>query len=143
MVAALIFSFVSLSIAVSFNVGIRAWKQGKESYRSRQEARYSMGLISRELRNAINSKVIPFTGDAGSVSFCKSVDGVFRVTYSFDDGVCRTLQTYKEDASSQPGTVSRLASTVSGLRFLYADVKDGISNGLKHGKKIGIPFLSA
>ena len=113
LIAMLIFSLVSISMYLSFNVGIRAWQQGEGSYRRRQEARYLLGMVSRELRNAVNSQVIIFSGRTDSLSFCRAANGIFRVTYEFDGGekaVYRVLQTYKDNASGSAGTRSRLAS---------------------------------
>ena len=124
----LIFSLVAISIYLSFNVGIRAWQKGEGSYRTRQEARYLLGMLSRELREAVNSQVIIFSGHPDSLSFCRAANGIFRVTYEFDDGekvVYRALQTYKENASGGAGTRSRLASGISGIKFQYSYKKDG------------------
>ena len=126
--AVLIFSIVSLSIYYSFNLGIRAWQKADSSYRNRQEARYLLGLLSRELRTANNSKTIMFRGGADSVSFCKAANGLFKVSYSYDAGeraVYRVLQTYKENANSQPGIRSRLASGISGFNLKFSYKKDG------------------
>ncbi|MDD4879631.1 MAG: prepilin-type N-terminal cleavage/methylation domain-containing protein [Candidatus Omnitrophica bacterium] len=128
LIAMLIFSLVSISIYLSFNVGIHAWQKGEGSYRSRQEARYLLGMLSRELRNAVNSKVIVFSGRADSLSFCKAANGLFRVTYEFDEGekaVYRVLQTYKDNASKVAGVRSRLASGISGIDFRYSFKKAG------------------
>lgn len=128
LIAMLIFSLVSISIYLSFNVGIRAWQKGEGSYRSRQEVRYLLGMVSRELRNAVNSQVIIFSGRPDSLSFCRAANGLFRVTYEFDDGekaAYRVLQTYKENASGGAGARSRLASGISGIKFQYSYKKDG------------------
>ena len=128
LIAMLIFSLVAISIYLSFNVGIRAWQKGEGSYRTRQEARYLLGMLSRELREAVNSQVIIFSGHPDSLSFCRAANGIFRVTYEFDDGekvVYRALQTYKENASGGAGTRSRLASGISGIKFQYSYKKDG------------------
>ncbi|MDD5545875.1 MAG: prepilin-type N-terminal cleavage/methylation domain-containing protein [Candidatus Omnitrophica bacterium] len=128
LIAMLIFSIVSISIYLSFNVGICAWQKGEGSYRSRQEARYLLGMLSRELKNAVNSQVIVFSGSADSLSFCRAVNGLFRVTYEFDEGekaVYRVLQTYKDNASGGPGVRSRLASGMSVIKFQYLYKKDG------------------
>ncbi|MFA5339578.1 MAG: type II secretion system protein [Candidatus Omnitrophota bacterium] len=125
LIAMLIFSIVSISIYLSFNVGIRAWQKGEGSYRSRQEVRYLLGTLSRELRNAVNSQVIVFSGSADSVSFCRAVNGLFRVTYEFDEGekaVYRVLRNYKDNGA---GTRSRLASGISAVKFRYLYKKDG------------------
>jgi len=128
LIAMLIFSLVAISIYLSFNVGIRAWQKGEGSYRTRQEARYMLGMASRELRAAVNSQVIVFSGQADSLSFCRASSGIFRVTYAFDGAeksVYRVLQTYKDNASGGAGTRSRLASGISGIKFQYSYKKEG------------------
>ena len=128
LIAMLIFSLVAVSIYLSFNVGVRAWQKGEGSYRTRQEARYLLGTISRELRAAVNSQIIIFSGRADSLSFCRAANGIFRVTYGFDDGekaVYRVLQTYKDNASGGAGIKSRVASGISSIKFQYSCKKDG------------------
>lgn len=127
LVAMLIFSIIAVSIYLSFNVGIRAWRKGEEGYRTRQGARYLLSSISRELRNAINSKEIAFLGGADGVSFCKAANGLFKVSYEFDSSkneIYKVVWTYKESASAQPGTRSRLASGISDFKLQYSYKKD-------------------
>ena len=128
LIAMLIFTLVSISIYLSFNAGVRAWQKGEGSYRARQEARYLLGTVSRELRNAVNSQVIIFSGRTDSLSFCKAANGLFRMTYEFDGGekaVYRVLRTYKDNASGGAGTRSRMALGISGIKFQYSYKKDG------------------
>jgi prepilin-type N-terminal cleavage/methylation domain-containing protein len=128
LIAMLIFSLVSISIYLSFNAGILAWQKGEGSYRTRQGARYLLGTVSRELRNAVNSQVIIFSGRADSLLFCKAANGVFRVTYKLDAGgktVYKVLQTYRDVAAGGAGISSRLASAISGIKFQYSYKKDG------------------
>lgn len=128
LLAMLIFSIVAVSIYLSFNVGIRAWRKGEESYRARQGVRYLLGNISRELRNAVNSKDIVFSGQADSVSFCKASNGLFKVSYEFmgeEGAVDRVLWTYKEQAAGLPGMRSRLASEVTDLKLQYSYKNEG------------------
>jgi len=123
LVATLIFSLVSFSVYLSFSVGIRAWRKGEEGYKIRQEARYLLGRISREMRSALNSKSIMFYGESNNISFCKTANGLFKVSYEFDkkeQAVYRVLKTYRENALGQPGTRSRLASGISGFKLQYS-----------------------
>jgi len=123
LVSMLIFSIVALSIYLSFNVGIRAWRKGEEGYKIRQGARYLLSSISRDMRNAVSTKEIIFSGGAGNVSFCKASKGLFKVSYEFngsENAVYKVVQTYKENASSEPGTRSRLVSGVSGFQLQYS-----------------------
>ena len=127
LIAMLIFSLVSISIYLSFNVGIRAWQKGEGSYRTRQEARYLLGMVSRELRCMVNSKAeaMIFSGGPDSISFCKAANGLFRVTYEFDGkekAVYRTLKKYNEASSGDTGTKSRLTSGISSIKFLTSEI---------------------
>ena len=130
LVSMLIFSIVALSIYLSFNVGISAWRKGEEGYKIRQGARYLFSSISREMRNAVASKEIMFSGGADSVSFCKAANGLFKVSYEFngsENAVYKVVQTYKENASGEPGVRSRLVSGLSGFQLQYS---------YKNGEKI-------
>ncbi len=130
LVSMLIFSIVALSIYLSFNVGVRAWRKGEEGYKIRQGARYLLSSISREMRNAINSKVIMFSGGTDNVSFCKAANGLFKGSYEFngpDNAVYKVVQTFKENALGEPGARSRLISGVSGFKLQYS---------YKNGEKI-------
>lgn len=127
LVSMLIFSIVVLSIYLSFNVGIRAWRKGEEGYKIRQGARYLLSSISREMRNAVNSKEIIFSGGADHVSFCKAANGLFKVLYEFnsaENAVYKVVRTYKENASGDTGTKSRLVSGISGIKFQYSYKRD-------------------
>lgn len=122
-VSMLIFSIVALSIYLSFNVGIRAWRNGEEGYKMRQGARYLMSSLSRDMRNAVSSKEIMFSGNAGSVSFCKASNGLFKVSYEFngsESAVYKIVQTYKENSSGETGSRSRLISGVSDFQLQYS-----------------------
>lgn len=123
LIAMLIFSIIAVSVYLSFNVGIRAWRKGEEGYKIRQGARYLLSSISRELKNAINSKEILFSGGADYVSFCKAANGLFKVSYEFnsaENAVYMIVWTYKENASVQPGARSRLVSGISGFKLQYS-----------------------
>lgn len=127
LVAMLIFSIVAISIYLSFNVGIHAWRKGEDGYKTRQGMRYLLSSISRELRNAVNSKEIAFSGGADGVSFCKAANGLFKVSYEFDSSkneIYKVVWTYKENFSAQPGTRSRLASGISDFKLQYSYTKD-------------------
>src|SRR3989338_2967160 len=90
----MIFSIVAVAIYSSFNVGIRAWRKAEASYKVRQEARYSLDTIARELRCSVNFVRMPFAGTSDSVSFSRPFkisnqkegypEGIFRITYTFD-----------------------------------------------------------
>ena len=106
LVAMLIFSIIAVSVYLSFNVGIRAWRKGEEGYKIRQGARYLLSSISRDMRNAVSSKEIMFSGGADSVSLCKASKGLFKVSYEFngsENAVYKIVQAYKESASGEPG----------------------------------------
>lgn len=100
-IAITIFSISAVAVYSSFNVGINAWRKAEESYEVRQQARHTLNVMARELRQAINfilreSKTSQnfkdsFEGSADKISFWKALgssgpgkeksEGIFKITY--------------------------------------------------------------
>lgn len=128
LVGTLIFSMLAIAIYSSFSIGVRAWRRGEEDYRSRQEARYLLNTLSRELRCAVNSSLIRFSGESGSVSFCKASDGIYEVTYLYEPeqkSVYRLMRTYAESINAGAGVRSKVASGISDFKMTFAYKEGG------------------
>lgn len=128
LVGVMIFSMLSVAVYSSFSIGVRAWRKGEEEYRSRQEIRYLVNTLSRELRGAIRSSVIKFSGGNGLVTFCRASNGIYRVTYFYDPEsrtVYKATRTYSENDKGEAGTISKVASNLSEFSIAFAYKEDG------------------
>lgn len=135
LIALSIFSVIAIVIYSSFNVGIRVWKKAEDSYKVRQDARYLLSRVSRDLRCAVNfvrkdkngTVLDSFEGNSSGVSFWKrKEDGIFKSGYFFDAGnktVSYILQTYKESFAADSVSCA-ISSEVLSFTLQYAYMED-------------------
>ncbi|MFH0771647.1 MAG: prepilin-type N-terminal cleavage/methylation domain-containing protein [Candidatus Omnitrophota bacterium] len=150
-IAVTVFSVVILTVYLSFGVGIRAWREAEGSYKLRQQARQSLDIIGRELRNAVNFAPIQFEGGKDWIRFASSpvardsdsvCGGVFEMEYFIEEdsgadksagaaekSLYRICRTYKESLQEdselkKDAAKSLLISGLSGFKLRYARRED-------------------
>lgn len=133
MVTISIFSIVGLAIYSTFGTGVNAWRRGQQGADFYQDARLSLNIMARELRNSIFYKDLEFVGQEDKVSFPCLINtavagapqrlAIGKVTYWFDSqhhALLRSEETLAESFQENQGETMELASSVVELDFSYS-----------------------
>ena len=127
LIAMTIFVVVAVVLYSSFASGINVWRQAKSSFDTYQNARLSLEIIARDLRNSISYEGLEFSGEKDRVSFAGLINcaepgepeilKIGKISYYFEeteDAIVRQVMPIGAEEDRR-----QLAEPVEDLNFSY------------------------
>lgn len=140
-----IFSIIAIGIYSSFTTGIITWRRTNSFGNIYQDARLSLDLMAKELRNSVRFGDFSFEGSKESISFFtisgKDNPSIYKITYFFQKeglgqtgSLMRRKETFAESfTEEQRGEkeADEIASSIIDLQFEYAYENEEEENAIK------------
>lgn len=124
LIAISIFSIAITTIYSVFWSGLRIFKRGEDYIVQNLPVQLAFKRMERELRNSFRFSLIPFTGDALSISFPLVINGsIYRIEYSYEPDekvLSRREQTINQYLTEEKPKERRLCSNIANLAFSYS-----------------------